>query len=61
VETYVCYADKELSKRRKEREKRKKELKDGEYEFVRPVPDATADKLPTRDDYYESLAKESSL
>jgi hypothetical protein len=61
VEKYMCYADKELSKRRKEREKRKKDLKDGEYEYVRAVPDSSIGKLPTRDDYYEYLAKESSI
>jgi hypothetical protein len=61
VNKYICYADKELSKRRKEREKRKKDLKDGEYEYVSAVPDATADKLPTRDDYYDYLAKQASV
>lgn len=60
VDTYVCYADKELSKRREEREKRKKKLKDGEYEFVRAVPDTNAN-LPTRDDYYKMLAEKSSV
>lgn len=60
VDTYICYADKELSKRREEREKRKKKLKDGEYEFVRAVPDMNAE-LPTRDDYYKMLAEKSSV
>jgi hypothetical protein len=60
VDTYTCYADKELSKRRKDREKKKKDLKDGEYEYVRAVPDFGVESLPTRDDYYEYLAKESA-
>ena len=60
VDTYVCAADKELSKRRKEREKRKKDLKDGEYEYVRAVPDFGSE-LPTRDDYYKMLAEKSSV
>lgn len=60
VDTYVCYADKELSKRRKEREKKKKDLKDGEYEYVRAVPDSSVDALPTREDYYALLAENSS-
>lgn len=62
VDTYVCHADKELSKRRKEREKKKpkRELKDGEYEFVRAVPDFGSE-LPTRDDYYKMLAEKSSV
>jgi hypothetical protein len=60
VDTYVCYADKELSKRRKERQKKKKDLKDGEYEFVRAVPDSAVSELPTRDDYYDYIAKQAS-
>ena len=55
VEKYVCYGDKALQKRRKAREKRKGELKDGEYEFVRAVPNREIDVLPSRDDYYELL------
>ena len=57
VNTYVCYADKELQKRRKKREERKKELRDGEYEYVRAVPDKKDDVLPSRDDYYDLLSK----
>lgn len=60
VETYVCYADKELQKRRKKREDRKRELKDGEYEFVRAVPDVEGVVLPSRDDYYDLLALKSN-
>lgn len=59
VDTYVCYADKELSKRRKEREKKKRDLKDGEYEFVRAIPDSGVSELPTRDDYYDYIAKQA--
>lgn len=57
VQKYVCYADKELSKKRKDREKKKASLKDGEYEFVRAVPDFGEEGLPTRNDYYDFLDK----
>lgn len=62
VDTYICYADKELSKRRTKREKDKnaKKLKDGEYEYVRAVPDSGVDKLPSRDDYYQYLAEQGT-
>lgn len=60
VETYVCYADKELQKRREKREKRKQKLKEGEYEYVRPIPDAPDVDLPSRDDYYDYLAQQKA-
>ncbi|UXO93836.1 hypothetical protein Pan2_17 [Pseudanabaena phage Pan2] len=60
VRTYICQADKELAKRRKDREKKKRDLKDGEYEYVSAVPDFGSE-LPTRDDYYKMLAEKSSV
>lgn len=63
VESYVCFADKELQKTRKNWEKKnggkkdKERLKDGEYEYV--VPKMTdGSPLPTRLDWYNSRNSE---
>ena len=59
VETYTCFADKELQKTRKKWEERnkgkpnKERLKDGEYEYT--VPKMTDDSpLPSRAEWYMS-------
>lgn len=61
IDTYRCFAESELTKKRKKWEQRnggskKERLKEGEYEFVRPV--ALTDKpLPSRTDWIRSLSQ----
>ena len=59
IDTYRCFAESELQKKRKKWEERNKNskkdrLKEGEYEFVRPKT-TDGGPLPTREDWFARL------